>query len=102
MCNGKQMFFDTGYLCALYPAAIPCRPHPSYLGRGCHTPNPNDMDEADKCLHKLSRAVCMVDGVALGVAAILDDARTVAGADIDAWLHAVIFDPVLGILQNVT
>jgi len=65
-------------------------------------PNPNDMDEADDYLHKLSHAICMVDGAALGVIAILYNARTVTGADIDAGFHAVIFGPVLGILQNVT
>lgn len=65
-------------------------------------PNLNDMAEANKRLQRLSHAVCMIDGAALGVVAILDDAWTVAGTDIDAWLHAVMLDPVLGILQNVT
>ena len=59
------------------------------------------MAEADDCLHRLSHAVCMVDGIALGIAAILENARTVAGADIDARLHVVIFNAVFGVLQNM-
>ena len=82
--------------------AAPCRPPPPHSGRGCYMPNLNDMAEADKHLQRLSHAVCMIDGAALGVVAILDDAWALAGADIDAWLHAVILDPVLSILQNVT
>ena len=85
MCKGNQLFFDTGYLCVSHP------PHPRSV---CHTPNPNDMAEADKCLHKLSHAVCMIDAIAIGIAAILDYMRTVAGADIDAWLHVVILGQV--------
>lgn len=39
----------------------------------------------------------MIDAIAIGIAAILDYMRTVAGADIDAWLHVVILGQVLGV-----
>ena len=41
----------------------------------------------------------MVNGIALVVAAILDDTRVVSGLDIDAGLHVVILDAVLRVLQ---
>lgn len=54
-----------------------------------------------KNFHKSPRIVCVVNGIALGVAAILDDAGAAAGADIDATLHVVVPGAVLRVLQDV-
>lgn len=58
------------------------------------------MAEVVSYLHKSSCIACVINGGTLGIAAILKDAWTISGLDVDAGFHIVVLDPVLGISQD--